>query len=83
MYDVQASFKGRVYGPILLEVSVQDAQHARYLEQLCASAHILLCLAFLQYLRLDTVKLAQAQLACHLHDVALRDALLRGRANPG
>ncbi len=29
----KARFKGDVYGPILLEVTVADQQHAKYLEQ--------------------------------------------------
>jgi hypothetical protein len=29
---LQGAFRGRVYGPILLEVSVQDGLHARILE---------------------------------------------------
>ena len=33
-----ARFQGRVYGPVLLEVSVQDPQHAKYLEQQMRSA---------------------------------------------
>lgn len=31
--DNKARFKGDVYGPILLEVTVADTQHAKYLEQ--------------------------------------------------
>jgi hypothetical protein len=28
----KARFKGEIYGPVLLEVTVKDAQHAKYLE---------------------------------------------------
>lgn len=30
--ESKARFKGEVYGPVLLEVTVKDAQHAKYLE---------------------------------------------------
>lgn len=38
MSGVQGQFKGRVYGPILLDVSVPEPQHAKYLEMHFASA---------------------------------------------
>ena len=31
--DNKARFRGEVYGPILLEVTVKDPQHAKYMEQ--------------------------------------------------
>ena len=38
VHALQGQFRGRVYGPILLDVSVPEPQHAKYLETHFASA---------------------------------------------
>ena len=49
----QNRFKARVYGPILLEVSIKDQQHAKYLEhQVPCEQLFLLCIHGLQVMGL-------------------------------